>query len=89
MLGLVARVAETGGHVGPDALVLGAHEARWVVAGLDLQLGDSHRLAGSAMGDPGLMPAPGQDSSGPGTTAGGSQPQRSRGENSVLLANSY
>lgn len=58
VLALVAGEAEIGGHVGPDTLVLGAHDARRVVAGLDLQLGKSHRLADSATVDPGLMPAP-------------------------------
>lgn len=60
VFGLVARVAESRGHVGPDTLVLGADEARRVIAGLDLQLGNRHRLADSAMVDAGLMPAQGR-----------------------------
>lgn len=55
VFGLVARVAEIREHVGPETLILGAREARQVVAGLDLQLDNSHRLVDSAMGDPGLM----------------------------------
>lgn len=36
VFGLVAGVAEIGEHVGPETLILGAHKARQVVAGLDL-----------------------------------------------------
>lgn len=36
VFGLVARVAEIGEHVGPEALILGGHKARQVVAGFDL-----------------------------------------------------
>lgn len=55
VFGLVAGVAEIGEHVGPETLILGAHKARQVVAGLDLQLDNSHWLVGrSAMVDLGL-----------------------------------
>lgn len=55
MFGLVARVAKIGKHVGPEALVLGGHKARQVVAGFDLQLNNSQWLVGSAMVDPSLV----------------------------------
>lgn len=55
VFGLVARVAEIGEHVGPEALVLGGHKARQVVAGFDLQLENIQRLVGFLMGDPVLM----------------------------------
>lgn len=37
MFRLIAGVAKIGEHVGPETLILGGHEARQVVAGLDLQ----------------------------------------------------
>lgn len=55
MFGLVAGVAEIGEHVGPETLILGAHKARQVVAGLDLQLDNSHRLVDAVKVDLGLM----------------------------------
>lgn len=55
VFGLVARVAKIGKHVGPEALVLGGHKARQVVAGFDLQLDNSQRLVGSVMMYPVLM----------------------------------
>lgn len=55
VFGLVAGVAEIGEHVGPETLVLGAHKARQVVAGLDLQLDNSHRLVAPTRVDLGLM----------------------------------
>lgn len=79
MFGLVARVAEIGEHIGPEALVLGGHKARQVVAGFDLQLDNSQRLVGSAMVAPVLMLAPVWIQS----TAGGAQPHQSLGENNV------
>lgn len=44
VFGLIAGVAEVGEHVGPEAFVLGGHEAGQVVAGLDLQLDHSQTL---------------------------------------------
>lgn len=58
VFGLVAGVTEIREHVGPETLILGAHEARQVVAGLDLQLENSQWLVDSAMEGPGLMLAP-------------------------------
>lgn len=52
---LVAGVAEVGEHVGPETLILGAHKARQVVAGLDLQLDNSHWWVDPATVNRGLM----------------------------------
>lgn len=79
VFGLVARVAEIGEHVGPEALVLGCHKARQVVTGFDLQLDNSQKLMSSAMVAPVLMLAQVWSQS----TAGGAQSQQPLGENNI------
>lgn len=52
VFGLVSRVTKIGEHVGPETLILRAHETRQVVARLDLQRDHRQQLVDSAMLDP-------------------------------------
>lgn len=81
MFGLVARGAEIREHVGPETLIVGAHETRQVVAGLDLQLDNSQRLR-PCHGGPRPAACLSLDSE-PGASAGGDQPHQPLSENNI------